>query len=310
MELKLLKREEIETARWDGCVHHAHNSKIYAYTWYLDNVCNGDWLGLVEGNYESVFPLVGNSKLLKIKQLYQPYLCQQLGIFSVNVLSAERIRQFLAAIPKEYKYWDIHFNDAHSSILGIGDDYQIKSKDNYLLHLNKPYLELREAYSKNTKRNIKKAEKAALYFTAGIKPELFVAEVQKAQELKGIKHPAALYHTAHRIIYNCLHRGQGSILGAFDKEKNLCAAVFLMFNGSAIINLLNFTSPKGKENGAMHYLIDLLVQREANKHKYIDFEGSSVEGIARFYKSFGAKNTPYFQLKKNDLPWVLKWTKK
>ena len=83
-----------------------------------------------------------------------------------------------------------------------------------------------------------------------------------------------------------------------------------MFNGAAIVNLLNFSTAKGKEVGAMPYLIDSLIKREADKHKYIDFEGSSVEGIARFYKSFGAENMPYYQLKNNKLPWMLKWTKK
>lgn len=310
MEIKLLKRDEIETGRWNGCVHYAGNSKIYGYTWYLDNVCGNDWYGLVEGNYESVFPLVWNSKLFNIKQLYQPYLCQQLGLFSVNVLSKERIKKFLAAIPDEFKYWEMHLNDANKSILNLKGDYTVVSKDNYLLYLNKPYAELHAAYSKNTKRNIKKAVEAGLYLTAVLKPETFVEEVKKAQEAKSIQHPEALYHTAHRIIYNCLHRGQGAILAAYDSEKNLCAGIFLMFNGSAIVNLLNFSTVIGKELGAMAYLLDSLIQREADKYKYIDFEGSSVEGIARFYKSFGAENVPYYHLKRNKLPWFVKWTKK
>ncbi len=312
MEIRLLNRDEIETPKWNGCVHYASNSKIYGYSWYLDNVCNGNWVGLVEGDYQSVMPLVWNDKLLKTKQLYSPYLCQQLGVFSVNMLSKERIKQFLEAIPKEYKYWDINLNDGSQQVLGLRDNpaYDITEKDNYHLYLNKPYEELQAKYSKNTKRNLKKADQAGIYLTAGLKPEKFVTLVQEAQEKKGVKHPDALYHTAHRVIYNCLHRGQGTILGAFDDDKNILAGAFLMFNGAAIINLLNFSNEAGKEVGAMHYLIDSLVQREANKHKYIDFEGSSVEGIARFYKSFGAERMPYYQLKNNQLPWLLKLVKK
>ncbi len=310
MEIKLLQRNEIEAARWNGCVHYAKNSKIYAYTWYLDNVCGQNWVGLVEGNYESVFPLVWNDKMLRIRQLYQPYLCQQLGIFSVNMLSKERIAAFLSAIPAQYKYWDIRLNDGNKNVLKLADKYQIETKVNYLIELNKPYEELRAAYSKNTKRNLKKAINAKLYLTAGLSPEEFVAAVKTAQEVKGIKHPEALYHTAHRIIYNCLHRGIGTILGVYTAQKKLCAAMFLMTEGRAIVNLLNFSSPKGKDLGAMHHLVDALIQREAGKPKYIDFEGSAVEGIARFYKSFGAENNPYFQLQQNNLPWPLKWTKK
>jgi len=77
-----------------------------------------------------------------------------------------------------------------------------------------------------------------------------------------------------------------------------------------MINLLNVSTEIGKSNGAMPYLLDATIRREAGKNKYIDFEGSSVEGIARFYQSFGAENVPYYQLKNNKLPWWLKWRKK
>lgn len=309
MEIKLLKRDEIDEPKWNGCVHYASNSKIYGYTWYLDNVSSGEWMGLVEGDYQSVFPLVWNDKMFKIKQLYQPLLCQQLGVFSVNLLSKERLAKFLEAIPAEFKYWDIWLNDGNKNILKL-EEYKVVQKQNYHLYLNKPYEELYKAYSKNTKRNIKKATQEGLSLTSNLKPETFVAAVKKAQEAKGIQHPEALYHAAHRIIWNSLHRGKGVITAAYDTHKNLCAASFLMFDGAAIIVLLNVTTTFGKEVGAMAYLLDALIKREAGGIKYLDFEGSAIPGIARFYKSFGAENVPYYQLVYNQLPWWIKWRKK
>lgn len=305
MKIRLLTREEIEAPKWNGCVHYAANSKIYGYTWYLDNVTS-EWMGLVEGDYQSVFPLVWNDKLFKIKQLYQPYLCQQLGLFTVNVRSKERINQFLAAIPQEFKYWDIPLNDGNANVLKL-KEYQVTSQPNYLLHLDKPYEELQAAYSKNTKRNLKKAKNSNLYLTSNMQPDQFVATVKQAQEAKGVHHPDALYHTASRIVWNCLHRGKGVITAAYNTDKELCAAIFFMFDGAALINLLNVTTAKGKEIGAMAYLLDATIQREAGSHRYIDFEGSSVEGIARFYESFGAKNQPYYRVTKNELPWWIRW---
>ena len=167
MEIRLLKREEIEAPKWNGCVHYAINTKIYGYTWYLDNVAE-EWMGLVEGDYQSVFPLVWNDKLFKIKQLYQPLLCQQLGLFSVNVLTKERIKLFLEAIPEAYKYWDICFNDGNKNVQKL-KDYDVVAKDNYLLDLNKPYDDLYKAYSKNIKRNIKKGQQHNLYLTGNLK---------------------------------------------------------------------------------------------------------------------------------------------
>lgn len=308
MQIRLLKRSEIDDAKWNGCVHYAMNSKIYAYTWYLDNV-SYDWFGLVEEDYISVMPLIWNDKIFGLKQIYLPFLSQQLGIFSVNSCNLSRINNFLEALPKDFRYIQIPFNDGNKEICKV-NDLKIETKQNFLLYLDQPYEELAQQYSSNTCRNISKAFKHQLKLSNHLKPETFIEAVKKAQLLKGIHHDEKLYHTGLRIIYNCLHRGMGSISAAFDQNNELCAAIFFMYNGPAIINLLNVSTSIGRNTGAMHYLIDVTIQKEANKKKYIDFEGSSIDSIAQFYQSFGAVNKPYYLFKKNDLPWWVKWWKK
>jgi hypothetical protein len=41
----------------------------------------------------------------------------------------------------------------------------------------------------------------------------------------------------------------------------------------------------------------------------LDFEGSEIPGIARFFKSFGAEKFHYYRLKMNRLPWFIKLIK-
>lgn len=101
MNIRRISREDIDDKKWNGCVHYASNGNPYGYTWHLDAISEV-WEGLVEGDYESVFPLVWNEKLRLAKQLYQPFFAQQLGIYSINMLSAKRIESFLKAIPSEY----------------------------------------------------------------------------------------------------------------------------------------------------------------------------------------------------------------
>jgi hypothetical protein len=48
----------------------------------------------------------------------------------------------------------------------------------------------------------------------------------------------------------------------------------------------------------MFLLIDKLIQKESGKLLSLDFEGSRIEGIARFYSGFGATNHPYYILKR------------
>ena len=309
MEIRFISRDKIEKNRWDGCVHYANNGLIYGYTWYLDNVAE-NWDGLVEGNYQSVFPLVWNSKIVKIKQIYQPFLCQQLGLYSVKVCSKPRIEAFIKAIPQEYKFVSMHMNDRNNLVKNIGG-LKTERRSNYLLALNRSYEEIRKNYSTNLKRNINKARRENLYITSGIKPEKFVEAIRKYHEnYKTKKIPKQIYPMALRIIYNCLHRGLGSITGVYKEDsEDFCAALFVMYSGSRLINLLNVTTAAGRKIGAMHYLLDELIQQNAGRPAVLDFEGSNIESIARFNKSFGAEDTPYFRIERNDLPWWIRWYK-
>lgn len=308
LDIKLLKREEIETPKWNGCVHYSANSRVYGYSWYLDNVAD-DWWGLVEGDYESVMPLVWNDKMLKIKQIYQPFLCQQLGLFSINVCSKPRIEAFLNAIPAEFRFVDTQLNFLNTDIAEF-KTWKIEQRPNFVLDLKRPYEEIQKAYSQNLRRILKKIEPNSLYATTDLKPELFVETAQQAHKNQKIALPSAFYHTALRVIYNCLHRGQGAIFAVYDAQQQLCAAAFIVFDGVRVLNLINFSTEKGHSLNAMHFLIDALIQNNANSLKLFDFEGSNIEGVARFYQSFGAINQPYLRLKTNNLPWYLRFLKK
>jgi hypothetical protein len=52
--------------------------------------------------------------------------------------------------------------------------------------------------------------------------------------------------------------------------------------------------------------MDNLIFQFANHQMELDFEGSEIEGIARFFKSFGSEKRNYYRLRKNNLPWILR----
>lgn len=304
MEVRLIKREDIDKLKWDSCVHYATNGNVYGYTWYLDNVSE-NWDGLVEGDYESVFPLIWNTKLMGIKQLYQPFLAQQTGIYSVHMLSQKRMTTFIEAIPSEYKKAVVHLNERNN--IKKTASFEISPRTNLILDLSKPYEELAENYSKNHKRNLKKARKFEVKINGNIKPEKLMELYKQYQGVKIAAFKEDSYHAAHRVIYNALHRGRGFMSGIQTKDGEWLAAAFFTISHGRITLLFPTTTPKGREQNTMHLLIDLIIQSNAGKPMTLDFEGSSVESIARFYQGFGAENKPYFQLTKNELPFFMKW---
>ena len=304
MEIRYIKREDIDQLKWDSCVHYATNGRIYGYTWYLDNVCE-NWDGLVEGDYQSVMPLIWNDKLLGIKQIFQPFLAQQLGVFSVNVLSPKRLEGFIAAIPEEYKKVTIHLN-AKNPLKEI-EGYSITPRNNFVLNLNDDYDVIESKYSKNHKRSLKKSRKFDNVIGSNIKPETLMEQYRKYQGIKIKDFKDDSYHAAHRIIYNALHRGRGFISSIQNKQGDIMAAAFFTVSHNRLTLLFPSTTPQGRERNSMHLLLDMTIQMNSSRPISLDFEGSNVESIARFYQGFGSKNEPYFVLSRNKLPIWMKW---
>jgi hypothetical protein len=69
--IRVLSRQEIDVKKWDACINESETGQIFGYSWYLD-VCCKDWFGLVENDYQAVFPLCSRTKI-GIKYIYQPF---------------------------------------------------------------------------------------------------------------------------------------------------------------------------------------------------------------------------------------------
>jgi len=94
--------------------------------------------------------------------------------------------------------------------------------------------------------------------------------------------------------------------GVYSKSGELLAAGAFLAHKNRLIFLLGNGSEMGKELGAMTLLMDNLIFQFANHQMELDFEGSEIEGIARFFKSFGSEKRNYYKLRKNNLPWILR----
>lgn len=305
MEIKYLRREEIEDKKWNGCVHFALNGFPYGYTWFLDNVAE-EWDGLVLEDYRVVMPLPKNKKW-KWEYIYTPLFAQQLGIFSLKPISKNLLNSFIDAIPDQFKLVDQNVNFMNRV---ERDDFDKWEKTNLELLLNQSYESLRKNYSKNTIRNIKKAEKNELTINNNVKPETLVSFFKEniGKDLKFMQESA--YHSLHRIIYNSLHYGMGATYSISNKNGDLLATAYFLFGKNRMINLLPASNAEGKATGAMALLYDYVIRLHAEKNLILDFEGSMIPSIARYYKGFGAQEVSYWQIKRNQLPWYIQLFKK
>lgn len=99
-----------------------------------------------------------------------------------------------------------------------------------------------------------------------------------------------------RICQTAIQRRQGLILGLRDSEGVLRAARFVVWDSCCAYSLLSALHPEHYDNSLSALLFWYIFQRLSNATKAFDFEGSMDPGIEYSYRSYGAVQTPYFQI--------------
>jgi len=282
------------------------NGIIYAFSWYLDITCP-DWDALVQGDYYRVMPLPKKTKY-GISYVYQPPFTQQLGIFSTKILDPKTTKNFLVSIPKTFKL--AHFNLNSFNKLE-NSNIHTQSNTTYQLDLIHPYEKIFNNFSTNVKRNIKKAVKNKVSVSVNtISPKQFTDLFRENVTAKQANFKKKYLFIVHKMISLALHHHFGEIFCAYTETNTLCAATLFVKSHQKAIYLLSVNTPEGRENSATFLIIDEFMRKNAERHLILDFEGSNIPNLARFYKSFGAKACTYLTVKLNRLPWPLKLIKK
>lgn len=307
MQVKYLLNKDIDYQKWNDCIGRSVNGMVYAYTWYLD-IVSPNWDALILGDYKVVMPLTWRKKYT-FKYLYQPLWVQQLGVFSCQPLSSQLIQEFIAAIPNSFSYAEYALNEGN--YFPIKKTTCCQHRPNYVLCLNASYEEIYRNFNTNTKRNIKKAQKAQL-LVRQIKD--VDALVRFYKQTTGMKLGDAInkvnYDEINKIVHFAIENGYGELIGVYTTNEEPVAIAFFMHSHTRIYNLLPATLPKGRTNGAMFFLLNFLITKYANSPFTLDFEGSTNKQVANFYRGFGAKEVAYPFITINKLPPFVKWLKK
>lgn len=301
--IRYFNSAEIDKKKWDACIRMSSQPCIFVYSWYLDAVC-ANWGALILNDYEIVFPFAFNQKW-GISYIYQPFFTRYFGFYSSGDYPAEIKKQFLTAIPASFKDVKLCLNSSEQEVPG---NFVKEQRPYQALELNSPYAELKKNFSENTKRNIKKAVKAKLEIRYRISPQIVVKLFRetKGDELNTFNEMD--YKRLSVLMKNCLDNNCGETIAVYEEE-NLSAAAFFMYSDERFVFLKSGVSDKGKATGAMHFLVDAFIQKYAGEKKILDFGGSSVESVARFYKSFGALDCVYLQIEKRGIFKLIKWIK-
>lgn len=284
--IRYLKNKELDIIKYDQCISDAKNSLVYAYSWYLDIVAE-NWDVLVLADYEMVMPLTHRRKY-GIPYIFIPSWVQQLGIFSKKDIKEETIIEFLKTIPRKFKLVDILFNYNNQ----FSNKY-LSVRDNYILHLNRPYELLYKGYNKLRKRSVKKAQKLNLHIEE-VDNARSLIDIFKKNKGTELNREEREYELLNQLILKGREQQKVEILRVVGNNKNLLGGVVFFKNKNRIIYLFSAVSKEGKESNTITFINDYIIRKYNDTNMILDFEGSMVPNIAKFFRSFGAIQENYY----------------
>ena len=308
---KYIINSKLNKQKWDECISNSFNRRVYAYSWYLDLVSE-NWNAIIYNDYEAVFPVIFKNRIL-FKTYYQPFFAQQLGLFICNRINDNNklnitslffnfLYKQIGVLPfcstSEFKFY---FNEAilKNNTLPFSRFHNIKERINLELDLQNSYSSIIKSYNKNTIRNLEKAKKNTLDIIitseSSFKKKIiqdFLLLYQKNVGLHANLDPKHL-KVISNLLYSSIKRKKGYLKSIFYEGKMISSA-FILKCFSRDILIFHATEKLFKEYHPITYLIDYYIGENSNTNKVLDFEGSNINGIYRFYKGFGAKENNYY----------------
>ncbi len=285
MYIQYLLNKDLDLVKYNSCISSSLNTMVYAYSWYL-NCVTDDWDALILNDYEAVMPLPKKKKY-GIHYIYQPPWVQQLGIFSKLEIDETIVKKFIANIPKKFFLVNYFFN-----FKNIFSNNYVKTRNNYILSLNSDFETIKSSYNKNRKRISNKNFKGFNLNKKGNKSEYLKFYKSKNFDFKTHK-------DSFEKLQNLLNLNNEFVnVWTVYHNHNLFGGLVWIREKYRITYLVPLASDEAKKYNISTYLVNELIKEHQNTDLILDFEGSMIDGIAQFYKSFGAVKEDYYWYKK------------
>jgi hypothetical protein len=150
----------------------------------------------------------------------------------------------------------------------------------------------------NIRREI---QKASARYSLRVRNDLDIDAFLNLNEMtfnrqgRELPYPRAL---VRRLDVECAARNCREILIAEDAEGRHHAGAYLVWDENAAYYLMGGSNPAFRTSGAMSLCLWHAIKRASSVSRTFDFEGSMVEPVERFFRAFGAVQTPYFEISK------------
>lgn len=279
--IRKVSRKKLAIEKYTNCLMQSVNYRIYAEYWYLDTLVGENWDCLIYNDYEAIMPLPFVRKF-GIKIITQPLYCQQLGVFHGEGFSKDIFHQFEKKLHRNLVR-AYNFNEENTAMFSPKG----KLKVNQVLDISPSYEDVYTNFNSNRKRNIKSFYKNGLIVKQNF-------DFDNLINFKIRNTPYKLNDETLLKLLNFLYKKELIESYSVSYDDDLIGFCIFIKSKNRLIYLNSCSNYLGKKN----YVATGLINYRINKKSYdlenlLDFEGSNIPTINKYFESFGAKEKRY-----------------
>ena len=308
-----LERDSLGDETWNNFIAESPQGVPYGCTWYLDAVWP-EWKGIMVFSQQKLIAVMPFRVTRKfgIAYIFNPPLCQYLGIFFIPfegkkteqelTLKKRVVNAILGALPKKLSLVILNFAPEFDYPLPFfWSGYELRTRYSYWLENDADKQKLFRHLNERTRTYIHKAKKCGLKV---VHTDNAGALIQLSRK----KDSYLLDYGALERLWVALQTHKiGETIEVRDEQDRLHAGLIYMRWGKKIIHLFSASDPEVAQFGGMSLAVWHSIEQAGEDVEVIDFEGSMIESIEHFFRSFGGKPIPYLQIRKNSFPKPFRW---
>jgi hypothetical protein len=284
---------------------------IFSRAWWLDAVCGYNWdVCLVEkGDHVLAAMPYFIKKRYGFTLLTHPQLCQNLGPWLrpsdakyPNRLAKEKdlFTVLIDQLP-DFEYFRQNWNHTNTNWLPFyWRGFQQTTRYTYRLADLSDIEMIWSGFRENIRGDIRKAtNRFNLHVRSDGSIEDFLALNAQTFDRQGLVPPYSPKFV-QELDQACAKRDARKIFIAEDEEGQKHAGVYIIWDEQSAYYLMGGGDPKLRSSGATSLCMWEAIKFASTKTMSFDFEGSMIEPVERFFRAFGATQTPYFVISKTQ----------
>lgn len=292
------------------CAENTSIPIFLRYNWYNTLFHENEWGIVIEENNDEILGFIPYYIVNKLKfnLVASPPLTPYQGVWLnyptnqkyTNRLSFEKevMTSLISKLPKSDGFKQKFYPSFTNWLPFYWKGFTQTTKYTYVLEdltdLEKVFDDFRE----NIRREIRKAEKSLTIEHLNNAKELYLLKLAAYND-KNEKYTLS-EDFLNKAVELCTQNNCGEVLVAKDQEGIIHSVLFYVWDNDAAYYLHGATNILFKTSGSMSFLLWEAIKHSQAKTNTFNFEGSMIEPIERYFRAFGGKQTPYFEISKTN----------